>query len=73
MPKHTLHPCRDTGGGHIERCEACEADFFTIYRRNDDGTESAVVDYEFEDSVEMVCQWANATNELKRLNTEQST
>ena len=68
MSKYTMHPCRDVGGGEIERCEACEADMFTIYRIEADGTEAAHIDYEFEDSVEMVSQWANATRELERLN-----
>lgn len=68
MDKYTLHPCRNVDDRNVERCEACEADFFTIYRCNEDGTEDAVIDFEFEDSVEMVCQWANATRELQRLN-----
>lgn len=67
---YTLHPCRNVGEEDIERCEACEADMFTIYRVNEDGTESAIIDYEFEDSVEMVAQWANATRELERLTKE---
>lgn len=67
---YTLHPCRNVGEKDIERCEACEADMFTIYRVNEDGTESAIIDYEFEDSVEMVAQWVNATRELERLTKE---
>lgn len=46
MNKYTLHPCRNTdNNGNIERCDAWEADFFTIYQCNEDGTEDAVIDF----------------------------
>jgi hypothetical protein len=64
---YTLHPYRSTGDGSAERCDHYSSDFFRICRIEKDGTETAVIDYEFEDSAEMVSQWANATKQLGRL------
>jgi hypothetical protein len=63
---YTLYPYRNIGNG-VERCDHDMSDLFRICRVETDGTETPVIDYEFEDSAEMVSQWANATKQLGRL------
>ncbi len=64
---YAIHPYRKTSDGKLERCDHYMSDFFRICRVEKDGTETALIDYDFEDSVEMVAQWANASRELARL------
>lgn len=65
---YTLRPCRYVSQNEVEVCDRQDADLFTIYRVNPDGTEQACIDYEFDDSHQAIDQWRNANRELERLN-----